>query len=108
MVSYRCCIEDVFGKIIIFMKDDQVCQLLGLTKPYWDVLTKLVSQDGYKIELPQSQVSKTQILQFLFFFFNIPRKNNTTCLLIFVCPLWSTRDLMILTNETPHNLHWMP
>jgi hypothetical protein len=40
------------------MKDDQVYQLLGLSKPYQDVLAKLISQDGYEIELPQSQVSK--------------------------------------------------
>jgi hypothetical protein len=105
MVPYRCCIEDVFGKILIFMNNDQVCQLLGLSKPYWDVLTKLISQDGCKIELPQSQVSKTQILQFLHFF-NIQRGRNTTCLLSFACPLWSTRSLMILTNEAPHHLHW--
>lgn len=74
MIPYRCCIEDVFGKVLIFMKDDQVCQLLGLSKPYWDVLTKLISQDGYEIELPQSQVSKTQILQVLHFFQCLKRK----------------------------------
>lgn len=68
------------------MKDDQVCQLLGLSKPYWDVLTKLISHDGSKIELPQSQVSKAQILQVLHFS-NIPRKSNVTCLLGFVRPL---------------------
>ncbi|PNF27497.1 hypothetical protein B7P43_G04292 [Cryptotermes secundus] len=54
-VTAACCIEDSFGKILIFMKDDQVCQLLGLSKPYWDVLTKVISHDGSKIELPQSQ-----------------------------------------------------
>jgi hypothetical protein len=67
MVPYRCCIEDVFAKILIFMKDDQVCQLLGLSEPYWNVLTKLISQDGYEIELPQSQVGEIRILQFLHF-----------------------------------------
>ncbi|XP_021926084.1 uncharacterized protein LOC110832922 isoform X2 [Zootermopsis nevadensis] len=54
-VSATSCMEDIFGKILIFMKDEQVHQYLGLSKQYWDVLTKLVSRDGSKIELPQNQ-----------------------------------------------------
>jgi hypothetical protein len=54
--------EDVFGKILIFMKDEQVHQFLGLSKQYWDVLTKLISQDGCQIELPQSQVREGLVI----------------------------------------------
>lgn len=67
------------------MKGDQVCQLLGLSKAYWQVLTKLISLDGSEIELSQSQVSKIQILQFLHFF-DFPRESDTTCLLSSVHP----------------------
>jgi hypothetical protein len=44
------------------MKDEQVYQFLGLSKKYRVVLTKLISEDGHKIELPQRQVSTVQVL----------------------------------------------
>jgi hypothetical protein len=50
--------EDAFGKILIFMQNEQVCQFLGLSKQYWDVLARLISQDGRQIDLPQNQVRK--------------------------------------------------
>jgi hypothetical protein len=43
------------------MKDEQVYEFLGLSQKYRDVLTKLISQDGRKIELPQKQVSTVHI-----------------------------------------------
>jgi hypothetical protein len=62
MFPCRCCIEDVFGRILVFMKDEQVYQLLGFSKPYWDALTKLIRMDVCEIILPQSQVRKTHVL----------------------------------------------
>ncbi|XP_069685375.1 uncharacterized protein [Periplaneta americana] len=53
--SATCCVEDILGKVLIFMKDVQVQELLGLSKPYWGLITKLVSQDGREINLPQRQ-----------------------------------------------------
>jgi hypothetical protein len=54
--------EDIFGKILIFIKDEQVHQFLGLSKQYWDILTKLISRDGHQIELPQNQVRKDFVI----------------------------------------------
>ena len=56
------------------MKDEQVYQFLGHSKTYRDVLTKLISQDGRKIELPQRQVSTVQVLCFLRIFIIVKRK----------------------------------
>lgn len=46
----------------MYMKDEQVYEFLGLSKMYRDLLTKLISQDGCKIELPQRQVCTFQVL----------------------------------------------
>jgi len=62
MFPCRCCIEDAFGRTVIYMKDEQVYEFLGLSKMYRDVLTKLIGQDGCKIELPQRQVCIVQVL----------------------------------------------